>query len=88
MAPSMRRIYRSTFWRVTMSAIARNGTCSATEAVQRLRQHPESGELLNQLEKWLHQPPGTTDVDVQALLEPYRSSAPIQEDELITAETV
>ena len=42
------------------------------EAVQRLREHPEGGVLLRQLEDWLHRPPGSVQVDVAALLAPYR----------------
>lgn len=45
------------------------------EALARLRAHPEGGEVLRQLEAWLHQPPGGAPVDVAALLAPYRSPA-------------
>jgi hypothetical protein len=41
------------------------------EAVGRLREHPEGGALLRELENWLHRPPGTTAVNVAALLAPY-----------------
>jgi hypothetical protein len=42
------------------------------EAVARLRQHDEAGRLLRALEGWLHRPDPPQDVDVAALLEPYR----------------
>lgn len=42
------------------------------EAMARLRRHPEGGEVLRQLEAWLHRPPGGAAVDVAALLAPYR----------------
>jgi len=41
-------------------------------AIATLRRHPEAGELLRQLESWLHRPGRIEDVDVQALLQPYR----------------
>ena len=39
-----------------------------------LRDHDEAGAILGRLEDWLHRPPGTAagEVDVAALLEPYR----------------
>jgi len=48
------------------------GELTLAEAVQRLRDHPEGGVLLRQLEDWLHRPPGSVQVDVAALLAPYR----------------
>jgi hypothetical protein len=42
------------------------------ESVQKLREHPEGGALLREMENWLHRPPGSTKVDVNALLAPYR----------------
>lgn len=41
-------------------------------AIAALRQHPEAGGLLLQLEAWLHQPEATAPVDVAALLRPYQ----------------
>ncbi len=38
-----------------------------------LRGHPEAGELIRALERWLHRPGGATAAEVDALLEPYRS---------------
>lgn len=43
------------------------------QAMEMLRQNPESGPLLNQLEWWLHRPGAKGEVDVVALLEPYRN---------------
>jgi hypothetical protein len=37
-----------------------------------LKQHDDAGPLLCGLEDWLHRPPGTSAVDITALLEPYR----------------
>jgi len=42
------------------------------EAVSKLREHPQAGELLRALECWLHRPPGGAAVDVNAVLEPYK----------------
>jgi len=46
--------------------------CDPSEALERLRRHPEAGPLLNQLESWLHKPGPAGGVDMQSLLEPYR----------------
>jgi len=37
-----------------------------------LKNHPEAGELVRTLEKWLHRPGGASPEDVHRLLEPYR----------------
>ena len=42
-------------------------------AIAALRQHPEAGGLLSQLEAWLHQPQSSVAVDVAALLRPYHN---------------
>ncbi len=42
------------------------------EALAQLHAHPESGPLLRSLEEWLHRPDPASQVDVSALLEPYR----------------
>ncbi len=42
------------------------------ELHHQLKEHDEAGPLLRGLEDWLHRPPGTTTVDIPALLEPYR----------------
>jgi len=39
--------------------------------LQKIRLHPEAGDLLRSLEDWLHRPPGAAKVDVNAILEPY-----------------
>jgi hypothetical protein len=43
-------------------------------ALAELRQHPEAGPLLRQLESWLHRPGGGAAVDVAALLAPYQNA--------------
>jgi hypothetical protein len=43
-------------------------------AIARLRQHAEAGELLRQLEAWLHAPEHPAEVDLAALLAPYSKS--------------
>lgn len=46
----------------------------AAKAIIELKQHPEAGALLLQLERWLHQPESRREhVDVAQLLEPYRT---------------
>jgi hypothetical protein len=46
---------------------------TASEAIAALRSHAEAGELLRQLDAWLHEPPGRArQVDVAALLRPYQ----------------
>ncbi len=44
-----------------------------SDAMTRLREHAEAGALLRALEDWLHRPPGTAHVDVDAILAPYRA---------------
>ena len=41
------------------------------DAIRKLREHAEAGELLRALETWLHRPPGTAAIDVGAVLKPY-----------------
>ena len=41
-------------------------------AVAALRDHPQAGELLRAVEAWLHKPEGAGEVNVAALLAPYR----------------
>ena len=50
----------------------------AAEALVRLRQHPEAGGLLVSLEEWLHRPSPQPQVDLEALLAPYRDPIPSQ----------
>jgi hypothetical protein len=44
------------------------------EAMARLRRHPEAGQLLEQLEAWLHRPGPPGPVDLAALLRPYQEA--------------
>jgi len=46
---------------------------SMSEALARLKVHPDAGKLLREMEAWLYKPPGNETVDVVSLLEPYRS---------------
>jgi hypothetical protein len=48
----------------------------APVALAKMRQHPEAGVLLNQLELWLHRPGTREQVDVGKLLWPYQLTAP------------
>ena len=45
------------------------------EAMAALRAHPTAAHLLDQLERWLHQPAGLERIDVVELLRPYRIPA-------------
>jgi hypothetical protein len=45
-------------------------------AMASLREHPEAGALLRALEDWLHRPPGTARVDLDAVLAPYAQVSP------------
>lgn len=53
----------------------------AQEAAQRLRHHPEGGELIRSIESWLHRPGavGSAALDLAALLEPYRQARRIDD---------
>ena len=46
------------------------------ESLARMREDEQAGELLRELEAWLHQPPGRVEVDVTRLLAPYQQAAP------------
>jgi hypothetical protein len=46
------------------------------EALRELRRHAEAGPLLQSLEDWLHRPEPSPDLDVAALLAPYRDLPP------------
>ncbi|MEX2027150.1 MAG: hypothetical protein WEH44_07610 [Pirellulaceae bacterium] len=50
---------------------------TSDEAWRRLRSHVQAGELIRQLESWLHARPGSSTVDVAALLAPYREAEPV-----------
>ena len=55
------------------AAVAGRKNVEPAEAMSRLRNHPQAGELLRQVEAWLHQPGGARDVDVPRMLAPYRA---------------
>ena len=57
------------FWRARLDL----SELRAGEAVMAIRADEEAGALLRQVEAWLHAPSPAQDVDVSALLEPYRS---------------
>ena len=44
----------------------------AADAIAALREHPQAGPLVRALEDWLHRPGDRSQVDVAALLDPYR----------------
>ncbi len=60
------------FWRKRLSL----ETVEPGVAIETLRNHPEAGPLLAQLEAWLHTPGEPTAVDIGALLAPYRELPP------------
>ena len=56
------------YWRKKLGLEAR----APEEALTILYDHEQAGPLLRSLEDWLHRPNPPEDVDLQALLEPYR----------------
>jgi hypothetical protein len=67
------------FWRDRLGLDA--GTMDQAEAICKLREHHEAGELLSLLERWLHRPPkGDEVVDVASVLDRYRSARPVHVD--------
>lgn len=48
-------------------------TSDPAETLRELRQHPESGPLLKQVELWLHSPDQSGSVDIPKLLKPYEN---------------
>lgn len=54
---------------------------AAAEVIPQLRSHSSAGPLLRQLEAWLHQPKSDAEIDLAALLEPYRNLPPDALDE-------
>ena len=44
----------------------------AHDAMARIREHPQAGPLMVQLERWIHRPERDPNVDLATLLEPYR----------------
>jgi hypothetical protein len=59
----------------------------AAAAIVAIRQHAEAGELLRQLEAWLHMPKPPAPVDVQAVLAPYRAVSADRFDQPAAART-
>lgn len=57
------------YWRQRLSLLDR----PVVEAMALLRQHPEAGALLRQVEQWLHAPQPPKELNLHALLEPYRA---------------
>lgn len=57
---------------------------SISDALERLKMHPDAGSLLREMETWLYKPPGNEMIDVAALLEPYRA---LPADNTVTPET-
>lgn len=55
------------------------------EALATIRQHAEAGELLRNVERWLHSPEGVGEVDIAAVLSPYRG-LPENRETLLPAE--
>ena len=58
----------SAFWQKKLSLESE----SPYQAIVKIRQHPDSGPLMQQLETWIHRPESDVVVDWQALLAPYR----------------
>ena len=59
-----------TYWRGKLDL----NDATAAEAITKIRNHETAGELLRQLEGWLHMPAERRQqVDVGSLLEPYRN---------------
>lgn len=63
-----------THWQRRLRLHGMNGE----DLISRLRAHPEAGALLRTLEDWLHRPPGSPQVSVEPVLEPYRN-LPVEE---------
>ncbi len=57
------------FWRKKLQLEDRD----AAAVIPELRRHEEAGPLLSQLEVWLHRPATGDEVNVEELLNPYRS---------------
>lgn len=56
------------FWRDKL----RLNDLTADAALEQIKEDPEAGVLLSQLELWLHSPNPERNVDIRPLLEPYR----------------
>ncbi|MFK7741773.1 MAG: hypothetical protein AB8H80_15750 [Planctomycetota bacterium] len=57
------------FWRVRLDL----GDRKAVEAIVAIKENEEAGALMRTVEQWLHAPRPPQDIDVNKLLEPYRS---------------
>lgn len=57
------------FWRKKL----RLAHLSAKELRNKLRGHPDAGQMLAMIDRWLHQPPSGDEFDIDKLVEPYRS---------------
>ncbi len=57
------------FWRARLGL----GDAKVADAVMAIRRDEQAGALLRQVEAWLHAPTPPADVDLAALLAPYRS---------------
>jgi hypothetical protein len=57
------------FWRRKLSL----ETLTPEAALTKIKQDKDAGPLMIQLEQWLHRPDSSKDVDLAALLEPYRN---------------
>ena len=55
---------------------------SIFEMLQKIKQHPEGGKLIEKLEYWLHRPPEAGSVDIDELLSPYKkiSAASVEQE--------
>jgi len=56
------------FWKEKLDL----GAATQTEALAAMRRHPQAGELLAQLDNWLHRPDPSPPENLEKLLEPYR----------------
>jgi hypothetical protein len=57
------------FWRRKLNL----EDATPAQAIATLRRHPEAGELLRQLDQWLHAPRPDAQADVASLLRPYQN---------------
>ncbi len=62
------------FWRRQLNL----DELKAVDAIAKLRQHEEAGDLLRKLEMWLHRPGQHDEVDLAELLKPYEAVSPTQ----------
>lgn len=68
-----------TWWRRKLNLVHE----PVSTSVSTLKSNPEAGPLLQQLETWLHRPGVVGQVDVSALLSPYRHLQPNELDSLL-----